>query len=371
LVKRAWWKQELPSCSYDGVKRLSFALVAALVSCRTEEKPAPKPSVEIAPAGMASAAKLVSTTNAIEVLTTLEHPREFIVSRDQLFAANIVSGGNEEELEIVSVALATGGSPKRLFRTHRDAEGLAFAGDRLFWMVPADYDADHDKRYPGKIMSGKPGSKATMVAKTAVIEPTSAASDGTDVFTFGDVKDGGAEVLRISGAKATPIAVAGPRLLRSIIAVNSTDVFWPQDGTIVHAPKSGGPPKVLVKLPGPNVQRLAADETAVYWTDRGVGDSTWNGRVYRATLADGAITTISDAPSPFGIAVDADTVYWTSRQTPQGRVLAQKKSGGATFVLAKDLREPTFIAVDAKYVYWTDTEDGSLSRAEKSPRLKP
>jgi hypothetical protein len=126
--------------------------------------------------------------------------------------------------------------------------------------------------------------------------------------------------------------------LRTVLALNAQEVFWPEDGSIVRMPREGGTPRPLIKLASPYVQGMVADETSVYWTDRGVGDTTWSGRVYRVTLQDGTRTTISDAPDPFGIAVDGEMVYWTSRQAPQSRILGQKKSGGPTFVLARSKR---------------------------------
>jgi sugar lactone lactonase YvrE len=89
--------------------------------------------------------------------------------------------------------------------------------------------------------------------------------------------------------------------------------------------------------------------------------------VKRASLADGKVDTLSDAPSPFAIAVDADTVFWTSSADAGGRVLAQKKSGGPTFVLATDLRRPRGLAVDGTYVYWVNAGDGGICRTEKTP----
>jgi sugar lactone lactonase YvrE len=139
----------------------------------------------------------------------------------------------------------------------------------------------------------------------------------------------------------------------------------------VRAPKAGGDPTPVAKVPGSKIQQLAADDGAVYWTDSGTGDPTWSGRVKRASLADGKVDTLSDAPSPLAIAVDADTVYWTSSADAGGRILAQKKTGGATFVLATDLRKPRGLAVDGKYVYWVSTGDGSVCRTEKTPHAKP
>lgn len=41
------------------------------------------------------------------------------------------------------------------------------------------------------------------------------------------------------------------------------------------------------------------------------------------------------------IVLDGDAMYWTSRATSGGMTLTRKKSGGATYVLAKDQYEPS------------------------------
>ena len=139
---------------------------------------------------------------------------------------------------------------------------------------------------------------------------------------------------------------------------------------MASAPKAGGTPTTVAKLPSAKIQRLAVDETSVYWTDLGTGDPAWSGRVYRAPIAGGKVDTISDAPSPIAIALDADTVYWTSSPSTSGRVLAQKKSGGATVVLAKEQHSPRTLTVDAKYAYWTNEGDADVFRTEKVARAK-
>ena len=139
----------------------------------------------------------------------------------------------------------------------------------------------------------------------------------------------------------------------------------------MKAPKAGGDATPVVKVPGSKVQQLAADETAVYWADLGSGDPAWTGRVKKASLADGKVETISDAPSPLAVTVDADTVFWASGGVAGGRILAQRKAGGPTFVLARDLHGPQSLVVDGKYAYWVDAGDGNVCRTEKTPHASP
>jgi hypothetical protein len=332
-------------------------------------------SPAIVPMGMASAATLVPTTNAVEVLAKVHNPREAVLGNGELLVTATASDTPDPDsrMDLLSVPLAVGGTPKRLYTAQRGAEGLATAGGRLVWIVaPSDDKTEH-----AKILTAKGGARPTTVARTYDLDETSAVSDGTDVFTFGDVKDAKASVLSTdllrvgANGKATRVAGAGPRPVRIVLAVNATHVFWIQDDGIVRAPKAGGDPTPVTKVAGSKIQQLAADDGAVYWADLGTGDPTWSGRVKRASLADGKVDTISDAPSPVAIAVDADTIYWASSPDAGGRILARKKTGGSTFVLAMDLRKPRSLVVDGQYVYWLDAGDGGVCRAEKTPHVKP
>jgi hypothetical protein len=355
---------------------LLLIAVLPLVGCKDQVKEAPEAAPPpIVPMGMASAATLVATTNTVEVLAKAHHPKEAVLGSGEMVFLDTPGDAQDPDgmMEVLSVPLAAGSTPKRLYGTQRDPTGLASAGGRLVWIVaPSD-----DKKEHARIMTAKGGAAPTTAGKTYDLDETSAVSDGTDVFTFGEVKDAKADVLSTellrvgANGKATHVAVAGPRPVRTVLAVNATQVLWIQDGTIVRAAKAGGDPTPVVKVAGAKIQRMAADDTAVYWTDSGTGDPTWSGRVKRASLADGKIDTISDAPSPFAIAVDADTVYWTSSADAGGRVLAQKKAGGPTFVLASDLHKPRSLGVDDKYVYWMSAGDGTLCRTEKAPHVKP
>lgn len=350
-----------------------------LAACRDQSSsgpPAPS-AAPVAPMGMSSAATLVATTSPVEVLAKLHHPKEAVLGGGALLVLDTPTDSPDpgDGLDVLSVPIAPGGSPKALFSKQRGAEGLAFAGGRLVWITaPSDDGKEHSK-----IVSAKVGAAAPApVVRTLDVDETLAVSDGTDVFSVGDVKDSAKakstnpDVLRIgSDGKATVVTTSAGALVRTAIAVNATHVFWVQGGAIVRAPKTGGDAASVVKLPAGKIQRMAADDTSVYWTDFGTGDPQWSGRVYRASLADGKVETLSDAASPFAIAVDADTVYWTSTADVGGRVMARKKGGKDTYVLAKEQHGPRGLAVDDKYVYWVNTADGNVCRVEKATKASP
>jgi hypothetical protein len=361
-----------------GCRHIGALLVAGALAlgCHDDATTAPDASPSTAPPsplGMASATTLVAAANPVEVLARLHRPKEVVLGKNALFAIDIAGDAPdpEDKLDIVSIPLVVGGSVTRVYQGQRSAEGLAIAGDRLVWITAPSTDGKEHAR----IVSARQGGAPATVVRTYDVDATSAVSDGSDAFSFGDAKDAKGkphdpDVLRIgANGKAAIVATSAGKLVRTAMAINTTHVFWVQDGSIVRAPKAGGDASPVVKLPAGKIQRMAADDGAVYWTDSGTGDPTWSGRVYRWALAGGKVETLSDAPSPFAIALDGDTVYWTSSIDVGGRVLAQKKAGGATFVLAADLHQPRGLAVDDKYVYWIDTGDGNACRTEKTPRL--
>jgi hypothetical protein len=328
------------------------------------------------PIGMASAATLIAVKTPPESLAKLHHPKELALGGGALFVLDTPTDSPDqgEGLDVVTLPLAPGGAAKILFSKQRGAEGLAYGGGRPVWVTaPSDDGKQHSM-----IVAGKPGvATASNVTRTIDTDETLAVSDGTDVFAFGDGKDAKGKpaspsLLRIGAdGKTAVVATSTGALVRTALAVGGANVVWVQGGSIVKAPKAGGDVTTVAKLPSGKVQRLAADDTAVYWTDSGTGDPQWSGRVYRAALADGKVDTLSDAPSPFGIAVNADSIYWTSSADVGGKVMARKKAGGGggeTRILAQDQHGPRGIAVDDKYVYWVNAGDGSVSRVDKAAK---
>jgi hypothetical protein len=370
---------DTPSRSLASAIALASLLLAACRDGSSSGPPAPS-AAPVQPMGMSSAATLVATTSPAEVLAKLHHPKEAVLGGGALLVLDTPTDSPDpgDGLDVLSVPIApvaSAGSPKTLFSKQRGAEGLAFAGGRLVWITaPSDDGKEHSK-----IVSAKMGAAAPApVVRTIDVDETLAVSDGADVFSLGDVKDSAKakstnpDVLRIgSDGKATVVTTTAGALVRTAMAVNATHVFWVQGGAIVRAPKSGGEAAAVVKPPAGKIQRMAADDASVYWTDSGTGDPQWSGRVYRASLADGKVETLSDAASPFAIAIDADTVYWTSTADVGGRVMARKKGGKETYVLAKDQHGPRGLGVDDKYVYWVNTADGNVCRVEKASKPSP
>lgn len=99
------------------------------------------------------------------------------------------------------------------------------------------------------------------------------------------------------------------------------------------------------------IERMAVDATNLYWTDRGPPNGESQPGVFLAAKLGTTSTKIASASNPIGIAVYADTVYWTDNGT--GGVM-RWPLGGQVSTLSSSL-SPTELAVDASGVYWIDS----------------
>ena len=110
----------------------------------------------------------------------------------------------------------------------------------------------------------------------------------------------------------------------------------------------------LAVVPAIQGWNLALDADAVYFTVKTVTA----GEVRRFDKATGAVTKLADVTAPWGLAVDATTLWMTSSTKP-GLVLRVPKTGGAVVAVAGDQGEPRGIALDDKRAYWVDADYSS------------
>ncbi len=107
---------------------------------------------------------------------------------------------------------------------------------------------------------------------------------------------------------------------------------------------------------------IAVDATSVYWTDPEADT------IMKVPLGGGAPTTLATGPAPSGIVVDATSVYWTTSFYRGASVMRVPLGGGTPTTLATGQNSPPGIAVDATSVYWTNCSTLLNPRA-KRPKL--
>jgi len=107
---------------------------------------------------------------------------------------------------------------------------------------------------------------------------------------------------------------------------------------------------------------MAVDATSVYWTD--CGDPT-GGTVQKVSKTGGAIVTLAAGDVLSGITVEGSNVYWVARtdQGSGGAIKSVSVAGGTPMVVAAQSGAPSHIVADASYVYWGDLNGGGVMKA--------
>jgi hypothetical protein len=156
------------------------------------------------------------------------------------------------------------------------------------------------------------------------------------------------------------------------LALSNGNIYWTQYDAaqnIMSVPVTGGTPTVVVSNQD-YPWAIAADATNIYWTnydnDGAVsGGDTTAGQVLQAPLGGGTVTTLATGlEDPYGIAVDADNVYFTTYGG--GKVKKVPIGGGAVTILAQGLNAPCYIAVSGGNVYWANYGDGTVQMISTS-----
>ena len=146
-------------------------------------------------------------------------------------------------------------------------------------------------------------------------------------------------------------------------------MYWANhDGTqaIYSLPKANltATPQLLWSGPTTptNATSLAVSPTAVFWTNNCDGCS-----VLSVPIGGGSPTTIAtEQPSPYGLAVDGNHVYWTVGTTgpnsvssaTMGALMRATTSGGSVTTLASNLQTPSAVVVGSGSVFFSTSSLG-------------
>jgi hypothetical protein len=140
--------------------------------------------------------------------------------------------------------------------------------------------------------------------------------------------------------------------------VDATTIYWATYDGIMSMPIGGGNPSTLASSSF-SPWEIAVDTASIYWTTNSVSGSVMKCAIGRCAAT---LTTIaSPQNSPFKLALDATSVYWINvgqTNVPHsGAVMRCALDGcnGKPTIFASEQNDVGGIVLDASNVYWTDT----------------
>lgn len=138
------------------------------------------------------------------------------------------------------------------------------------------------------------------------------------------------------------------------LVVDDDNVYWTDDVyNVVNAvPKDGGP--VTTIGGGSNPRDMVLAGKLLFWAN---DDGTL---VLRDLLAGTSVVFVSEPGSLFGVAADADYVYWTN--VVAGTLSRAPLVGGPTTVLARGLSGPARLLVQDGFAYWQEFGNSAVWR---------
>jgi hypothetical protein len=261
-------------------------------------------------------------------------------------AVNVYWTAGTSDGRVMAVPI-NGGSVFTFASGQSGAGGIAASGGSVFWTD----DPSSGPTAVGLVMSATGGAVATLAS--AQWGPVSIAASGTTAFW---TDNNGGTVMRGETGSA-PVTLASGQMNPGAIAVYQSSVYWIASGAIVEW--QGGEVHTVASGPsvgsGPVFGTIAAGSTGVYWTEDFALAAGGGGAVVFAPSSGGPPQTLAtERLGAYGIAVDAQSVYWT---TPTALVKMPLLGGRATTLATTPLTlQALSVAVDCTSVYWTTAD---------------
>ena len=275
------------------------------------------------------------------------------------------SANNDQDGAIWKMPLA-GGTPVAIATGQDFPYSIAVRGSSVYW---TNYDPATDTGpTSGRVLSVPIAGGATPNAiGVGQAYPWGVATDNTSVYWTCN-SSGKVRSAPLAGG-ATPVVIAqmcdfpgesapGTCENPAGIAVDGTSVYFADqlDG-VWKVPLAGGTPALLQNAAYPAY--VTVDSSHVYYTESSSTQFGFANSDVIQTNLDGSnpITLASNLVRAWGIAHDANYVYWTEYQSP-GYVKKVPIGGGTVTVIASGQTFPYNIAVDNNRVYWTNYTAG-------------
>lgn len=141
-------------------------------------------------------------------------------------------------------------------------------------------------------------------------------------------------------------------------------IYWAQGGSFISRASADGSGALSLITDAQIPRGVALDATYIYWVNAGsltIGRAKLDGSAVNEQF----IPTSSSSFGPFGIAVDAAHIYWTNFNGTDGSTISRANLDGSGVV---DAFIPTDggaegLAVGGGYLYWPNLHGNSIGRA--------
>ena len=238
----------------------------------------------------------------------------------------------------------------RLLATTPHAIGIAVSATHVYW---TDIQTDAVMWMPIGGGAAAPLVDANIDPGVGIRDPWDVEIQGSQVFW---TESGDTQVWSAGLDGGNPLMLAdqalGPTAL-TLDAMNAYFLSALSPYPVEAVPIAGGGDVQHLLNAAPTPRGIAVDAEYLYWTN------TDEGTLSRLLLPDGAEEEfITGEGEPYGVAVDASYIYWTDRLID--RVRRAKLVDGTEKTTMATGDGPRAIAVDAQYVYWTEFDGAAV-----------